>query len=139
MKNLLRSQLVPSLVKEVELTTAYPGYRFTYFKSFKELDEYFTQECGFDWKEQEWALFWLRDYWRSVKQDARELREPSRVGTVNNTKPPTHIIKALIEHYQLEQRMSLRQIAQALQTNDSVALTYSAISKFMKRHSLPTE
>jgi hypothetical protein len=131
MKKLSRKQIVPSLVKHTEITSAYPGYRYVYFSSFEELNAYFTETCGKDWMETEWAKFWLRDHWRLMKQESREYHAKGKAEKPKNSKVPAHILKALIEHYQ-EQKLSLRAIASRLYENDGITLDYSTISKFMK-------
>jgi hypothetical protein len=37
---------IPQLVKRVDLTREYPGYRYVYFETYAELDAYFTGKNG---------------------------------------------------------------------------------------------
>lgn len=135
MKKLTRSKIVPSLVRVAEETTAYPGYRYVYFKSFEELDEYFRATCGDDWLEQEWAKFWLRDHWKSAKQESRDQNtQPSTLRKTEKTtsKVPRHILIALMSHYQ-SQGMSLRQIADTLRDVDGIQVSHVMVSYLLKQ------
>lgn len=53
------SKFWPPLVREVIDCVEHPGYRYEFFKTFAELDDYFTGLCGEDWIKQPWAEFWL--------------------------------------------------------------------------------
>lgn len=48
-----------SVVKEVEQTTAYPGYRYIYFRDDDDANAYFTEQFGEDWFQLPWAQFML--------------------------------------------------------------------------------
>lgn len=47
------------VVKEVEQTVAYPGYRYVYFKDDADADVYFRELYGPDWKDLPWARFMI--------------------------------------------------------------------------------
>lgn len=134
MKNIKREQLVPALVKEVEITSTHPGYRYVYFTSFNELDQYFRELCGDDWKEQEWAKFWLRDHWRTLKQESKPMPVAKSKKTKDGVKIkyPKRLVKALAEHYVKECNLSLRETARALREKDGIALDHSTIAKLLK-------
>jgi hypothetical protein len=48
------------LAHEVEETKEHPGYRYKYFKSFTELDEYMCANVDPNWKDTSWGKFLLR-------------------------------------------------------------------------------
>ncbi len=60
------------LVREVVQTTYYPGYRYEFFKSFKELDAYFTEVVGINWRRHAWAEFWVNQHLETKNDDRRE-------------------------------------------------------------------
>jgi hypothetical protein len=62
----------PPLVREVVQTIEYPGYRYEFFRSFRELDAYFTEELGKDWRSEPWALFWINQHKETQNDDRRE-------------------------------------------------------------------
>lgn len=63
----------PPLVKETLLVSEHPGYRHIFFETYEELNEYFTELCGPDWKEQEWCKFWLQQHKNTKKAYQKEL------------------------------------------------------------------
>lgn len=136
-----RTKLVPSLVKSVDIVTDHPGYRYNYFNSFAELDAYFTNECGSDWKHAEWAQFWLRDYWRSLKKENRVYRVKKfakrKPGKFKGIHP--ELIAMLVKHYAQEEGQSLRAIARILQEDFNISVSYTTLAKLVKEKELPRD
>jgi hypothetical protein len=62
----------PPLVREIVITDQYPGYRYEFFKSFRELNEYFCKECGDDWRTQPWAIYWISQHEETKHDDRQE-------------------------------------------------------------------
>jgi len=63
----------PPLVREVVQTVQYPGYRYEFFKSFRELDSYFAEHVSPDWKHEAWAEYWINQHLETKNNDRREL------------------------------------------------------------------
>lgn len=60
------------LVREITQITTFPGYRYEFFRSFKELDAYFTKELGSGWRKEAWAEFWINQHLETKNDDRRE-------------------------------------------------------------------
>jgi len=58
-----------SVVKEVQKTVEYPGYKYIYFDHSSDADRYFTDLLGPNWRDQDWAKTFLR---RSEKAQFRQ-------------------------------------------------------------------
>lgn len=46
-----------SVVKEAQKISEHPGYRYVYFNSFSEVDQFFTDMIGADWEREPWVQF----------------------------------------------------------------------------------
>lgn len=62
----------PRTMKGARIISAHPGYIYEFFETYAELNEYFTEICGADWRTQEWAKFWYDQHTESVNSDTRE-------------------------------------------------------------------
>lgn len=71
----------PPLVREIVQTVEYPGYRYEFFRSFTELDAYFTAEIGSHWRTELWARYWINQHKESQREDRKDadprLRKPT--------------------------------------------------------------
>lgn len=65
----------PPLVRNVVQTTQFPGYRYEFFRSFKELDAYFTEQIGKDWRNESWAEFWINQHLETKNDDRQQFQE----------------------------------------------------------------
>lgn len=65
----------PPLVREITQTIAFPGYRYEFFRSFKELDAYFSNELGIDWRKESWAEYWIGQHAETKDDDRREYKD----------------------------------------------------------------
>ncbi len=110
----------PPLVKSVEVCSEYPGYKYTYFETFAELDEYFTKECGENWSKQEWAKYWFNQHKASKRAASREVAiltgradANKAFGTIDKNE-----IKSLMRSFiaQSKKNPSIRQIQKFLRT-----------------------
>lgn len=70
----LSSKFWPPLVKEVTITRDYPGYKYEFFTNFDDLNNYFTELCGEDWRHQEWAKYWIGQHRSTKYQNSLEIR-----------------------------------------------------------------
>lgn len=77
----------PPLVKETVTSKEYPGYRYEFFSGFTELNKYFTNLCGPDWHNQEWAIYWRTQHQETKDDDRRDYKfdKEQRVTPLNNT------------------------------------------------------
>jgi len=125
----LGKKFFPYIVKSTKFTKDYPGYSYEYFQSFEELDNYLRLNCGENWIDQNWAKFWLRDYW---KENKRENRVPSRNSKKQkevNSKKPKHIIKMFILHYHKRRKYSYRRISKVLKEKHGINVSIATISR----------
>lgn len=59
MKKSDKDKFLRYLVKSFRNIPEHPGYLYEYFLSFEELDAYFCNETGDNWKDQEWVRVFL--------------------------------------------------------------------------------
>lgn len=71
----------PPLVRNVVITKESPGYRYEFFRSFTELDAYFTNELGTEWKKQEWAQYWFNQHKQTQRDDRKDINPRLRKPT----------------------------------------------------------
>lgn len=127
----------PPLVKSITNLPTFPGYRYEFFKTFKELDEYMTQECGPDWREQAWCKFW-RGQHEQTKHDDRVENKATDHTPIKNTGPrrdSTLIYKLALEAYATDPKISSRQLVKWISTKGIVIghdTAWRLISKLRK-------
>jgi hypothetical protein len=135
---------IPQLVKRVDLTREYPGYRYVYFETYAELDAYFTAECGPDWRQQEWAKEWFREEWSEEKAEKEARRRKVQYEenqsyeqvhrkdpeSLTSRKVPKHILKSLAQFY-FEKERSLRLAAVALKENENITISHVTLRKIL--------
>lgn len=95
----MRSYL-PPLVKSVNFTREYPGFSYQYFKNFEEINSYFSELCGDDWMNQEWAKVWIGEHSKEKMRQKRNL-SPRKITTKkfsrrNKFNKPIYLVRAVI-------------------------------------------
>lgn len=120
----------PRLVKEAVWTSAHPGYRYDMFNNFKELDAFFTEECGPDWRKQEWARFWFNQHIESQKKDKREYEMNKTFQGPRRDMP--EVEKACYDILQQSPYISSRKLVFAL-NRQGVVVSHTTASKIIKR------
>lgn len=139
MKQLRRENIVPSLVKNVDILSTHPGYRYNYFQSFEELDDYFKKECGEDWRSQEWAKFWISDY-RSfersltIKENRQKLAQPETVNTARSDR--ANFILLAIKQFRDVENKSLRDIAKFLLDEYDIKIHHVNLWRLLERNGI---
>lgn len=121
----------PPLVKQAVMTIAHPGYRYELFTNFKELDEYFTKECGSDWRKSEWARFWFNQHQASKLADRKELNPEKSFQGPRRDMP--EVEKACIEILEQSPYISSRKLVFILNAQKGVAISHTTASKIIKR------
>lgn len=120
----------PPLVKEAVMTVQHPGYRYDMFTNFKELDAYFTAECGPDWRKQEWARYWFSQHIDSKRKDQRE-SNPMR-SMKGPRKDIIAVEKACYEVLEQSPYISSRKLVYILRSRN-VIVSHMTASKIIKR------
>lgn len=67
-----RDTLFVPVVRDVDTMTIHPGYRYNFFKTFRELDNYFSRTIGSHWQNEEWARYWLNQHKQTQNEDRLE-------------------------------------------------------------------
>lgn len=62
----------PKLMKGIRRISSFPGFEPVFFKNYKELNEYFLEEYGPDWRTTPWAEYWFNQHMETVNSDKRE-------------------------------------------------------------------
>lgn len=120
----------PPLVKESSWKSEYPGYSYTYFKNFKEIDIYFSENYGKDWKDSEWAKVWLNN-WKFKDQEVIEPKSPS-VNKKSSKYPwPRWLIRYLVLYYK-DRKLSYRKISQELYYKHNIKLSVATIVRLLQ-------
>jgi len=71
----------PPLVREVIVTVEYPGYRYEFFRSFGELDSYFSRQYGAEWRKEPWAEYWMNQHKETQREDRKDADPRQRKST----------------------------------------------------------
>jgi len=128
----------PPLVKNVEITSDYPGYKMRYFTSFDELNDYFSKECGEEWMQQEWAKYWIGQHQQTRYEDRVEKQiltgqiDASKFKTRYNYEELRDLISSFLEK---KPRASLRAIANYLKARGQTA-KFQTVQRVIKYYNL---
>lgn len=122
----------PQLVKQAIHTSAHPGYRYEYFQTIAEMDEYFSKECGSDWREQGWAQYWFDQHVESAALDRRE-HQYNSTKIYRSRKDVDAVYEIATEILKQAPKLSCRKLAYALSRkgiSTSVRTAYKIIKRF---------
>lgn len=133
----------------------HPGYKFNYFDSFQELDNYFKREFGENWREQEWAKFWLRDHnaFETREHDRALINErgvryrsqnPDSIRNRRNREGPKQLryrvapsaLASFIVDLQSRGVTSLREVAASIYSEYGIKLSHETIRRIKKKYNL---
>lgn len=126
----------PPLVKEIEHTKDYPGYRYKYFTSFRELDSYFSGLCGHNWREQEWAVYWINQH-KETQNDDRRDPDPIRPKAPTGNRRDIKLIHKLCRDYldsHVGTKISTYKLARWLLSEHDINVNQATIWRFVKRY-----
>lgn len=129
----------PPLVRNCVITKEYPGYRYEFFQSFAELDEYFTRIVGPHWRREPWAEFWIGQHHESQHSDRKELRTgpaPKHRPTAQYMKSATALGLSYLREYP---STTVRKLMNILTAHDFPVSYYAAwriIKRFKENDSL---
>jgi hypothetical protein len=147
--------LAKTFAYDVEMTSIHPGYKFKYFQSYSELDAYFKTQFGENWRQEEWARFWMRDHnsfetrehsrkeidnrgiaSRSKKHGSRryttELQGPKQIG--RRVAKPT--LLGLIKLCVSEGVTNNRKIAKLLFQNENIEISHQTVWNLRKKYNI---
>lgn len=121
----------PPLIREAVSITTHPGYRYERFKTYTELDSYFTEEFGSEWRNSEWARYWFNQHAETVRKDKKEssLNANTSYRTRNDTEPIYEVARAILEKSPF---LSSRKLTYIL-NRKGMTIGYVTVSKFIKR------
>jgi hypothetical protein len=144
--------IIRSMVKETVDLDRFPWWEHKFFDSFNELDAQFKIWFGEDWRDQEWAKFWLRDAWnfetrehnrhmiheygKKFKQrtpgSVRDLRAKAGPKRLSRRVPPA-TLASFIKHLG---EISLRDAVKAIQESYEIKLSHQTIRRIKKKYNL---
>lgn len=129
----------PPLVKSVTYITTYPGYRHEFFRTFKDLDEYFSQECGADWQTQEWAKFWLGQHMQTRNDDRREylIEHKGLVPQVDKLRKPRSdhdkIVEYILELKKLNNKFPSARKLEASLKSSGIVVDHNTVWRILRK------
>lgn len=147
--------LIKTFVYSVEICPQHPGYKYKYFSTFKELDKYFKQEFGPNWRQEEWAKFWLKDHNRIETQDydreeihkrGKRFRQRTpgsrryfqeKLGPRQlSKKVPPETLAAFIKELQEQGITSKRKQAEAIREKHGISIGYDTVYRLKKKYNI---
>ncbi len=96
-----------------------------FLRSFKELDRYFTELCGPDWMNEEWAIYWRSQHRETQRDDSRDLKYEmeQRVTPIGSSGPRRDI-------------KTVRALCASLFNEDSKISSYALARKLKSRYDI---
>lgn len=147
--------IVRTLVKEIEEINTAPGWKYRFFQSFEELDQQFKIWFGEDWRQQEWAKFWLRDHWNfetaeyrrhQIHTQGKKFRQRTegsrrynrnRFGPKQLTKKvPPETLAAFIKELQERGITSRRKQQAVIKEKYGISISDSSVHNLKKKYNL---
>lgn len=130
----------PPLVKRAVDSTEFPGYKYEFFTGFRELNEYFTELCGADWMDQEWAVYWRNQHLETKNDDRRDTKydKDKRVTPIGTSGPRRDIkrITQLCADYLIDhqnEKVSSHKLARHLHSEHGIEVHYATVWRILKR------
>lgn len=108
----------PPLVREVTQTKQYPGYRYEYFRTFRELNEYFIKLCGTAWREEPWAKYWFNQHMETKNDDRRDPNPIKPKGPTGNRRDTPLLIEIARQWYKETKKLSSGELTRHFATLD---------------------
>lgn len=84
MASKVREMIARSLVKEIRNIPVYPSYENDYFRSFNDVNVYFTEMFDENWTTLEWAKVWL--YEEDQKKPRSKRQQHAKTGIQDKIK-----------------------------------------------------
>lgn len=112
----------PPLVRTVTQTTEYPGYRYEFFRSFGELDSYFSELLGTSWRSEEWARYWMNQHAESKRED-RKLANPRQRKSTGPRRDAPLLYALSVEHLNNYANISSRKLVKHLKDSHDIQIT----------------
>lgn len=124
----------PPLVKEIEHTKDYPGYRYKYFTSFQELNSYFSDLCGHNWREQEWAKYWINQHLETKNDDRKAFISPAPDSSKGGPRRDIKMIRELVHtYYNINPKMSSYKIARHIAHEQGITVSHQTVWSILKK------
>lgn len=80
---------------------------------------------------QNWAKFWLRDYWKENKKDTRPISSRYNKTKEEKKRKPRHIVKMFVLHYHKKRKLSYRKISKVLKEKHGINTSIATISRII--------
>jgi hypothetical protein len=122
----------PPLVRNVVQTKDYPGFRYEFFRSFRELDAYFTEELGKDWRSEPWAKFWINQHKETQNDDRREMNPIKPTKTTGPRRDSKHIYELCDQYMRTTVKPSSYKFTSHLLTLD-IKINQATAWRMMKK------
>jgi len=124
-----------------------PGHQCfecVWIKTTSQLNEYFTDLCGQDWKKQTWALYWIGQHVQTQYDDRKEAkREMDKRVTPHGNDGPRRDIHKIRElgkiYFEQNNSISSYRLAKVLKDEHDILVTQKTMWSILKKLRQRTE